>query len=237
MATLQIRELLEEQEQWNREFQQELEEEERARVSAQHQEQEQHQDKTRWVPTPSISDSEPTPEAYKAPNEPPNDTTSPYDDGWLNPEHTPSVLYQPPTPIPNGADPTPQLKYSRYDMENEYHKCVVMFDGCEPNDGANMEPKHDNTIEWLMRELVVSDDAMRGWAEEMEGIGLTQGEYTQANYSAPPALPSPAPQDQPPPITIYLPPPINYMPPPSCHRPPYAWNTSRHPPFRSHTCP
>jgi DNA-binding transcriptional MerR regulator len=67
----QIRELLEEQERWDREFQQELEEEERARVSAQHQEQEQHQDEVRWAPTPPISDSEPTPQAYEVLDEPP----------------------------------------------------------------------------------------------------------------------------------------------------------------------
>jgi hypothetical protein len=62
----EIREILEEQERLDREFQEELEEEERAR-SGQHQEQEQHQDEARWVPTPSISDSEPTPQAYEVP--------------------------------------------------------------------------------------------------------------------------------------------------------------------------
>ena len=53
----EIREILEEQDRLDREFQEELEEDERARVSTEHQEQEQHQDEVRWVPTPSISDS------------------------------------------------------------------------------------------------------------------------------------------------------------------------------------
>ena len=79
---------------------------------------------------------------------------------------------------------------------------------------------------------------MGGWAEEMDGMGLPQGDYLQANNSPPPTAPSPAPQYQPPPpITIYLPPPINYEPPPTRHRPPRTRNTSRRPPFHPHTRP
>src|SRR6202050_927837 len=97
----QIRELLEEQERCDREFQHELEEEERARVSAQHQEQEQHRDKARWVPTPSISNSEPAQQVCEAPEEPPIVATSYSDDNTSNHGDTPPSWYQPPTPIPD----------------------------------------------------------------------------------------------------------------------------------------
>src|SRR5882762_2215859 len=91
----EIKEVVEEQERWYREeYQQELED--RARMSAQHQEQEQHQDEARWVPTPSISDSEPTPQAYGVPDEPPENTTSPYDDGPFEREDSPAAWYQQP---------------------------------------------------------------------------------------------------------------------------------------------
>ena len=94
----QIRELLKEQEQLDREFQMELEEEERARVSAQHQRQEHHQDETRWVPTPPISNFDPTPQTYEVPDKPPKGTASQYDDGPLDPELAPHLLHQLPTP-------------------------------------------------------------------------------------------------------------------------------------------
>jgi hypothetical protein len=87
----EIRELLEEQERLDREFQQELEEEARARVNAQHQVQKQHQDKVRWIPTPSISDSEPTPQAYAVPDEPPENATSPYDNGPFDRTDSPAT--------------------------------------------------------------------------------------------------------------------------------------------------
>src|SRR5882762_2843958 len=65
----EIKEVVEEQERWFREeYQQELVD--RARESTEHQEQQQHQDKVMWVPTPSISNSEPTPQAYGVPDEP-----------------------------------------------------------------------------------------------------------------------------------------------------------------------
>src|SRR5882757_3824282 len=74
----EVKEVVEEQERWfGEEYQQELEED-RARMNAQHQEQEQHQDEARWVPTPSISDSEPAPQAHEVPNEPAESATSPY---------------------------------------------------------------------------------------------------------------------------------------------------------------
>ena len=92
----EIKEVLEEQERWDREFQQELEEEERARVSAHYQRQEHHQDKTRWVPTPSTSDFEPTPQTYEVPDEPAEDAMSSYDCP-LDPELAPRMLYQPPS--------------------------------------------------------------------------------------------------------------------------------------------
>ena len=95
----EIRELLEEQERCDREFQQELEEE-RARRSAQHQQQEQHQDKVRRVPTPSISDSEPTLQAYGVLEEPPENATSPYDDRPFDRTDSPAIWYQPPSPTP-----------------------------------------------------------------------------------------------------------------------------------------
>jgi hypothetical protein len=232
-----IRELLEEQEQLDREFQQELEEDRlyKARVSTEYQEQDHE---ARWVPTPPISNSDPTPQAYEVPDEPPENATSSYDDGPLDPELAPRVLHQPPTPIPDGADPTPQPEYSGYDTANQYDEHVVLLDGCEPNDGANAEPGRDNAFERLVHELVVSDDAIGDWAEEMEGISLTQGEYILPNHSAPPALPPSAPQHQPPPpITIYMPPRINYAPPPARHRPPRTRNTSQRPPLRPYTRP
>ena len=233
----EIRGVVEEQERWDREFQQELEEEERARVSAQHQRQEHHQDETRWVPTPSISDFDPTPQAYEVPDEPPEDAASSYDDGLLDPERA-RLLYQPPTPIPSDTDPTPQPEYNGYDTTDEYDEHVVPFDGCEPGDDANTEPEREGAIEQLVREPVTSDDGMESWAEEMENIGLIQGEYTQPNYAPSSALPPPAPQHQPPPpITIYIPPRINYAPPPARHRPPRTHNTSRRPPLRPYTRP
>src|SRR6267154_679087 len=74
----EVKEVVEEQEIWFREeYQRELEED-RARMSAQHQEQEQHQDEARWVPTPSISDFEPAPQAHEVPNEPAESATSPH---------------------------------------------------------------------------------------------------------------------------------------------------------------
>ncbi|KIM88215.1 hypothetical protein PILCRDRAFT_3254 [Piloderma croceum F 1598] len=212
----QIRGVSEEQERWFREeYQQELEEDRlhRARVSTEHQEQDHE---ARWVPTPPISDFDPTPQTYEVLDEPPEDATSSYDNGPLNPELTPRVL--------------------RRVRHSELY--VVPFDGCEPNDGANTMPEHDNMIKQLVRELVISDDAMGDWAEEMEGIELPQGEYVQTRYSPPLSAPSPAPQHQPtPPITIYLPPPINYAPPPTRHRPPRTHNTSRCPPFRLYMHP
>src|SRR6267154_1650166 len=100
----EIREILEEQERLYREFQEELEEEERAR-SAQHQEQEQHQDEARWVPTPSISDSEPTLQAYAMLDESPENTMSPYNDNLFDRADSPTALYQPPTSIPDAQSP------------------------------------------------------------------------------------------------------------------------------------
>ena len=232
----EIREVVEEKERWDREYQRELEEEERARVSTEHQEQQHHQDETRWVPTPPISNSDPTPQTYEVPDESPEDATSSYNDGPLDPELAPRVLYQQPTPIPDDAHATPQPEYG-YDTTDEYDEHVVPSNGFEPDDGASMEPEHDSAIGQLAHELVASGDMGRSWAEEMEmGLEL-QGEYTVPNYPTPPALP-PAPQHQPPPpITIYMPPRINYAPPPARHRPPRTRNTSQRPPLRPYTRP
>src|SRR6202050_3042240 len=186
----EIRELLKEQERCDREFQQEVEGEERARRSAQHQEQEQHQDEARWVPTPSISDSEPTPQAYEMPDEAPETATSLYDGGSIDRGDSPAAWYQPPTSIPDNTYPTPQPEYIGYDEH------VTPVDANEPDaNDANAAPEHDSVIERLARELIVSGNASGNWAEEMEmEIGLVpQGEYIQANYSPPPAAPSPAP--------------------------------------------
>ena len=97
----EIWEILEEQDRLDREFQEELEEDERARVSTEHQEQEQHQDEVRWVPTPSISDFEPTPEEYKVLDEPLENTTSLYDDGPFDCVNSPATCYQPPISTPD----------------------------------------------------------------------------------------------------------------------------------------
>src|ERR1700683_987132 len=91
----EIREVVEEQERWfQEEYQQELEEE-RARTSTEHQEQEQHQDEARWVPTPPIGDSEPTPQAYEMSYDSSDDDASSYDGSWLDPELAPCLLHQP----------------------------------------------------------------------------------------------------------------------------------------------
>ena len=174
-------------------------------MSAQHQRQEHHQDKMKWVPTPFTLDPKPIPDAYGIPDRPSKDAALSYNDSWLDPKLTPHLLYQPSTPILDSADLTPQPEYSRYNMANEYDECVILLDGCKPNNGANMEPECDNTIKQLVHKLVIFDDAMGGWAEEMEGIGSTQGEYTQAGCSPSPSSPSPALQYQPPPPHYHLP--------------------------------
>jgi len=76
----EVREVAEEQDRWFKEYQQELEED-RVRVSTEQQKQQQHQDEARWVPTPSVSDFDPTPQAYEVPDESPEDAVSPYEDG------------------------------------------------------------------------------------------------------------------------------------------------------------
>jgi hypothetical protein len=149
---------------------------------------------------------------------------------WLAIEdETPtSIMLHPPLPL---SDSTHEVM-----EECDEHIATAVDDAFDAN-GANTEPERENAIERLARKLVVSDDAMGSWAEEMEmGLEL-QGEYTPANYSPSPSPTSLAPQHQPPPITIYLPPPINYAPPPTRHRPPRTHNTSRRPPFRPYTRP
>jgi hypothetical protein len=128
----EIREVSEEQERWFREeYQQELEEDRlyRARVSTEYQEQDHE---VRRVPTPSITNSDLTPRAYEMPGKPPENGMSQYDDGALDPKLAPHLLYQPPTPIPDGADPTPQPGYSGYDMANEYGEHAVLLNGTRP---------------------------------------------------------------------------------------------------------
>ena len=196
----QIREVVEEQERWDREFQQELEEEERARVSAQHQEQEQHQDEARWVPTPSVSDFDPTPQAYEVPDEPPKNATSPYNDGPLDPEPAPHLLYQPPTPTSIALHPPLPPYDGTYEVTGECDEYVttVVDDAFDANN-ANMEPEHDGVMEQLVHELVVPGDTGGSWAEDMDmGLGLgPQGEYTPTNYPPSPSSASPAPLHQP----------------------------------------
>ncbi|KIM76999.1 hypothetical protein PILCRDRAFT_12368 [Piloderma croceum F 1598] len=109
--------------------------------------------------------------------------------------------------------PSP-LEYT-HNMAHNNDDEVGPFEHCnEPDDGAVHAEPDRNAIEPLIHELVVSDNAMGDWSEEMEME--PQGEYTLTNYSPSLSLTSPAPQNQPPPpITIYLPPPINYAPPPT----------------------
>jgi hypothetical protein len=122
----EVREVVEEQERWFREeYQQELVD--RARESIEHQEQQQHQNEARWVPTPPIDDSKPTPQAYEIPNEPPENVTSPYDDSLFEHRDSPAVWYQPPTPIPDNTPPPPQLEHDQYDTTNKYNEHVIPF--------------------------------------------------------------------------------------------------------------
>jgi hypothetical protein len=222
LTSEEIREVLEDQERWFREEYQQEPEEDRARTSTEHQEQEQHQDEARWVPTPPIGDSEPTPQAYETSYDGSDDDTSPYDDGPLDPELAPRLLHQPPTPIPDAQSPPPPLECDAHGTANtdddDAYVALFEHDGFNGNP-ALAEPDCD-AIEPLVHELVVSDDVIGSWAEEMEmGLEL-QGEYSPANYFPNPSPPSPAPLHQPPPsITIYIPPRINYAPPPAHHRP------------------
>ena len=162
----EIKELLEEQERWDREYQQELEEEERARVSAQHQEQEQHQDEARWVPTPPIGDSKPEPQTYKTSHEGSEDAESLYEDSWLNPELAPRLLYQPPSPILTTRYPPLPNNNSTYNMMDECDDQVATAEGNTfDTDNANDEPNHDTMIEQLTLEHITSDNLRRSCCE------------------------------------------------------------------------
>ena len=127
----QIRELLEEQERYDREFQQKLEEEERARLST------QHQDKARWVLTPFISDSEPAQPACKALYEPPINTTS-HGDDLINHRDTPNptTRHQLPTPIAHLE--LKQNTYEGYGTAYEPHIAAMSYD----NDVSNHRIHH-----------------------------------------------------------------------------------------------
>jgi hypothetical protein len=209
----EIREILEEQERLDREFQQELEEEERARMSAQYQEQEQYQDKARWVPTPSISDCEPTPQAYEMLDEAPKTATSLYDDGPFDGADSPATIYQPPTPIPDARSLPPPFENDLHgtpDDNDDMHIVSFERDGFE--DAALAGPDQD-MIEPLICDLAVPGVSEIDWAAEMDsGIALgPQGEYLQTTYPPPPSPTSWYPQ--PPPTSDYAPPRTNYAPP------------------------
>jgi hypothetical protein len=207
----ELKEVVEEQERWFREeYQQELEED-RAR-SAQHQEQEQHQDEVRWVPTPSISDSEPTPQAYEMPDEAPETATSLYDNGSINHRDSPAALYQPPTPTPDARSPPPPFENDSHgtpDDNNDMH--IASFERDRFEDAALAGPDQD-MIELLVCDLAVPGISEIDWAAEMDsGMALgPQGEYLQTTYPPPP---SPAPWYPPPPPTRYKPPWTRYIPP------------------------
>jgi hypothetical protein len=232
----EIREILEEQERWDREFQEELEEEERAR-SAQHHEQEQHQDEARWVPTPSISDSEPTPQAYEMPDEPPENATSPYDNGPFDRADSPAALYQPPTPIPDARSPPPSFENDLHgtpDDDDDVHVASFERNGFE--DAALAGPDQD-MIEPLVCDLAVPGVSEIDWAAEMDsGMALgPQGEYLQTTYPPPP---SPAPWYPPhPPTSDYAPPRTHYAPPRTWYYPMHVQRTSRRPHSRPHSHP
>ena len=90
----EIREVLEDQERWMREEYMVEEQGMYAPTTTT-----QHQQDSTPPPTPLISHSELAPQAYSMPNGPIDDaTSSSYDNGWLDPEHAPSVLYQPHPP-------------------------------------------------------------------------------------------------------------------------------------------
>ena len=59
--------------------------------------------------------------------------------------------------------------------------CVTSFeyDGFD-SDRALVEPDCD-TIEPLVHKLITLDNTMGSWSEEMEDIGLPQGEYLAPN--------------------------------------------------------
>ena len=157
----QIRGVSEEQERWFREeYQQELEEDRlhRARVSTEYQEQDHE---ARWVPTPPISNSDPTPQAY----EPPETATSLDNNDVIDRGDIPTTRYHPPTPITNALHPPLPPNDGTYKMTGECDEHVAtavdnVFD-------ANTEPEHDSVIERLARELIASDNAMGSWSEEM----------------------------------------------------------------------
>jgi hypothetical protein len=142
----EAREVLADQERWfQEEYQQVLED--RAEVRPEYQVQEQHTHNGAPSPTPT-ADPEPEPEynvykGYGMVNEPPETTTSLDDNNVINCGDVPTTRYHPPTPILDGTDPTPRHEHSGYDMANKYNEHVILFDGYEPNNGANMEPEHD----------------------------------------------------------------------------------------------
>jgi len=134
-------------------------------MSAQHQEQEQ-QDEARWVPTPSISDFEPTPQAYGVPDEPPENATLLHDDGPFDREDSPA-WYQPPTTIPDDARLLPPpLGYTHdttHDTVNPHVECRDEFD----DDAVRAGAEHDNVAP-PARDVIAADDAVGGWAGNVE---------------------------------------------------------------------
>jgi hypothetical protein len=204
-------------------------------VSAQHQRQEHHQDETRWVPTPSISDFDPTPQAYEVPDEPPEDATSSYDDGPLDPELAPRLLYQPPTPSrTTHMQPAPHLTGTTQRTSTTTRRTVRRLRApTTPTRSPNAITRSSSSCASSSSRTTQWGAGQRRWKD---GIGI-QGEYTHLT-TQPHQPASPAPQHQPPPpITIYVPPRINYAPPPTRHRPPRTHNTSRRPPLRPYTRP
>ncbi|KIM75664.1 hypothetical protein PILCRDRAFT_13438 [Piloderma croceum F 1598] len=59
------------------------------------------------LPNTTIGHSEPAPGLCETSHKDSDDDALSYDSGPLDPELAPRVLYQPPTPILDGADPTP----------------------------------------------------------------------------------------------------------------------------------
>jgi hypothetical protein len=88
----EIREVLEDQERWMREEHMMEEQGMHAPTTTT-----QYQQDSTPTHTPSISNSNPTPQAHEMPDKPPEDATSPYNDGPLDPKFAPCLLYQPPS--------------------------------------------------------------------------------------------------------------------------------------------
>jgi hypothetical protein len=210
------------------------------------------QHETRWVPNYPTSHSQPAPQTYETPYEPPVDATSHNDDlidRVDSPNHT--GRYQLPTPtahpelerhayegygiadehavVASSDDDEGDDVYNRGDPPparfhtmNDHGPYTTLFDGHEHKGGASAEPDHDTMIEQLERELFASGNMGVSWAAEMDNMGLHGEYYTLASYPNPPPAPPPV---LPSPTCWDPPPPPTpvYRPPQTPFPPPHAW--------------